>query len=107
MAFNRIAENRIRDAMEEGVFDRLPGAGKPLDLEEYFSAPEDLRMALSVLKSANCVPIEVELRNEIARLQRSIEAASDEAARRELRHALRLRATELAIRIERNARRGR
>lgn len=26
----RIAENRIREAMEEGKFDGLPGLGKPL-----------------------------------------------------------------------------
>lgn len=31
--------------MEQGVFDNLPGAGKPLDLEEYFAIPEEMRMA--------------------------------------------------------------
>ena len=67
MSFNRIAENRIREAMEQGEFDNLPGAGQPLSLEEYFSTPEDLRMAYSVLKNANCRPLEVELLNEIER----------------------------------------
>jgi DnaJ homologue, subfamily C, member 28, conserved domain len=43
MSFNRIAEARIREAIEQGVFENLPGAGKPLNLEEYFNAPEDLR----------------------------------------------------------------
>jgi len=28
-----IAENRIREAIENGVFDHLPGMGKPLDLD--------------------------------------------------------------------------
>ncbi len=101
MPFNRIAENRIREAMEAGAFERLPGAGKPLDLEEYFSAPEDLRMAHSVLKSANCVPLEVELRNQVANLKLAIDSATEEARRRELRRALTHCETELAIRLER------
>jgi hypothetical protein len=28
--FSRMAENHIREAMQEGVFDALPGRGKPL-----------------------------------------------------------------------------
>ena len=35
MAFSRIAENRIREAMREGRFDSLPARGA-LDLEVYF-----------------------------------------------------------------------
>lgn len=70
MPFSRIAENRIREAIEQGHFDNLPGAGEPLNLEDYFSAPEDLRMAYSILKNVNCRPAEVELLNEIARVIR-------------------------------------
>jgi len=99
--FNRIAENRIREAMEQGEFDNLPGAGQPLNLEEYFSAPEDLRMAYSVLKNANCRPLEVELLNEIARLQQALAATSDGAAREPLERQLANRRTELAILLER------
>jgi hypothetical protein len=101
MPFNRIAENRIREAIEAGAFDGLPGAGKPLDLEEYFSAPEDLRMAHSVLKSANCVPLEVELQKQVANLKLAVDAATDEGRRKELRRALTHCETELAIRLER------
>ena len=32
-ALRRLAEKRIEDAMREGKFDNLAGAGKPLDLE--------------------------------------------------------------------------
>ena len=77
MSFSRIAENRIREAMEQGQFDNLPGAGEPLSLDEYFSTPEDLRMAYSVLKNANCRPMEVELLHEIARLEQAVTAAPD------------------------------
>jgi hypothetical protein len=100
MSFSRIAENRIREAMEQGEFDNLPGAGEPLSLEEYFSVPEDLRMAYSVLKNANCRPLEVELLHEIARLEPAVAAAPDGAAREPLQRALANRRTELAILLE-------
>jgi len=101
MSFDRIAENRIREAMEQGEFDNLPGAGKPVSLEEYFNTPEDLRMAHSILKNANCRPMEVELLNEIARLEHALAAAGDDAARAPLQRELAHRRTELAILLER------
>lgn len=104
MSFSRIAENRIREAMEQGVFDTLPGAGEPLSLEEYFDTPEDVRMAHSVLKNANCRPLEVELLNEIARLEQVVAAATDDDERATHGRALAHRRTELAILLERRPR---
>ena len=104
MAFNRVAENRIREAMADGKFDNLPRAGQPLDLEEYFSAPEDLRMAYAILKNANCAPAEVELLNEIGRLKEALENAGDNALRQSLHETLAHRQTELAVLLERRAR---
>ena len=104
MSFNRIAENRIREAMEQGEFDNLPGAGKPVSLEEYFNTPEDVRMAQSILKNANCRPMEVELLNEIARLEQALSATADDAAHVALQRELSHRRTELAILLERRPR---
>jgi hypothetical protein len=104
MSFNRIAENRIREAMEQGEFDNLPGAGEPVNLDDYFNTPEDLRLAYSVLKNANCRPFEVELLNEIARLEQAIATAPDAAARAAHQRALADRRTELAILLERRPR---
>jgi hypothetical protein len=105
MSFNRIAENRIREAMEQGAFDNLPGAGRPISLEDYFSTPEDMRMAYSILKNANCRPLEVELLNEVARLEQAIAAAcGDDAALAPLQRELAHRRTELAILLERRPR---
>jgi hypothetical protein len=101
MPFSRIADTRIREAIAQGEFENLPGAGKPLNLEEYFSTPEDLRMAFSILKNANCAPAEVELLNEISQLQRAIAEAADPASQQELRRTLGTRQTELAIALER------
>ena len=104
MSFSRIAENRIREAMEQGEFDNLPGAGQPLSLEEYFATPEDMRMAYSVLKNANCRPLEVELLNEIARLEQAVTSAPDDATRAAQQRTLATRRTELAILLERRSR---
>ena len=104
MSFSRIAENRIREAMERGHFDNLPGAGAPLSLEEYFATPEDVRMAYSVLKNANCRPLEVELLHEIARLEHAVAAAPDDATRARHQRTLANRRTELAILLERRPR---
>jgi DnaJ-like protein len=101
--FSRVAESRIREAIAQGEFDRLPGSGKPLNLEDYFSTPEDLRMAFSILKNANCAPAEVELLNEVSRLQHAIAETSDPATRQELQRALIQRQTQLAIALERRS----
>lgn len=84
MVFDRLADKRIREAMSEGKFDHLPKKGA-IDLEDYFKLPAELRMAYSILKSAGCVPEEVELLRESDRLNRAIEAAPDEASRAVLR----------------------
>lgn len=79
MPFERIAEARLRRAIEDGLLDDLPNRGNRLDLEEYFATPEDVRVAYSILKNANCLPEDVQLRNEIAALEprRGAIASSD------------------------------
>jgi DnaJ homologue, subfamily C, member 28, conserved domain len=51
MAFERIVEAMIKEAMERGEFDNLPGKGKPIALTEYFEPPEEVRVANSVLRA--------------------------------------------------------
>lgn len=87
---SKIAEERIRQAQEEGEFDNLPGKGKPLPPDDDESVPEDLRLAYKILKNANCLPIEMELRKEIFSLQQLLDAATDPEIRRELRKKLNL-----------------
>ena len=104
MPFSRIAEQRIQEALAQGEFENLPNAGQPLSLDEYFSAPADLRMAYSILKNANCAPPEVELLNEVARLQQAIAETKDPAAKQVLERVLVNRQTELAIMLQRRPR---
>jgi DnaJ homologue, subfamily C, member 28, conserved domain len=84
----KIVEERIRTAWEEGLFDDLPGKGKPLELEDDSSVPEDMRLAFKILKNAGCLPIEMEVRKEIYSLRQLLNAAVDETTRRELRREL-------------------
>jgi DnaJ-like protein len=97
----RIAENKIREAIARGEFDHLVGAGRPIDLEEYFRTPEDLRMAYSVLKSARCLPQEVELMTEIAALDRDLGGAPTEQERARLRRLVRDRRLQLSMALDR------
>lgn len=69
ICFQRLAERRIKEAIEEGALDNLPGAGKPLALEDDSHIPEDLRLAYKILKNAGFVPPEVALRKEIAQIE--------------------------------------
>jgi hypothetical protein len=103
MPFGRVAESRIREAIANGEFENLPGSGKPLNLEEYFSTPEDLRMAFSILKNANCAPAEVELLKELSRLQDAVAQTTDSGTKQELQRTLIQRQTELAIALERRS----
>jgi hypothetical protein len=105
--FEKIAEQKIREALARGEFDSLPGAGQPIDLEEYFRTPEPIRMAYSILKSARCVPEEIELMNEVRALEEAEAQSLDEKARGRVRRRLRDRRLQLAMALERlRARRG-
>ncbi|MDY6952310.1 MAG: DnaJ family domain-containing protein [Thermodesulfobacteriota bacterium] len=79
--FQRIAEKRIQQAVRDGIFEDLPGAGKPLKLEDESHIPEDLRVAYKVLKNANCVPPEVSLRKEIAKAEDLLAGMEDTKAK--------------------------
>lgn len=79
--FAKIAEDRIRRAMEEGDFDSLAGSGKPLKLEDETWIPEDLRSCYRILKNAGCIPRELELRKEIMSLKDLIYTLDDDKER--------------------------
>jgi hypothetical protein len=79
--FARIAERLIREAMENGEFDNLEGAGKPLNFADETWIPEDLRIAYRVLKNAGYIPPEIELRNEIINMSSLINTIDDDKER--------------------------
>lgn len=71
--FKRIAEERIREAIERGDFDNLELKGKPLVLKEDPFVPEELRVVFRILKNAGFLPREIELRREIEKLEECLD----------------------------------
>src|SRR5215467_11974408 len=61
----KIAEQRIREAMERGEFDNLPFHGKPIKLDDLVGVPEHLRMGYKILKNADVLPEEMQLKKEM------------------------------------------
>jgi Domain of unknown function (DUF1992) len=97
----QIAEAKIAEAMERGDFDDLPGAGRPLELEDLSRVPAELRAAYKVLRNAEVLPPEVELRREIYSLGRLIDLTADEEDRAHLRRRRRQLELHYAILVER------
>jgi len=77
--FYKIIEERIRAAQKKGVFENLEGSGKPLNLEDDRHIPEDLRLAHKILKNADCLPPEIELKKEIERTEDLLVGMQDTA----------------------------
>ena len=82
--FQRIAEQRILEAQRNGVFDDLPGKGKPLELDDLSWVPDDLRIGYHVLKNANVLPPEAELLKDVHTLEDLLKHVEDEGERRAL-----------------------
>jgi hypothetical protein len=62
---DRIAEARIREAIDRGELRGLPGEGKPLQLDDDSAIPKELRAAYRILKNAGFLPPELQLRKDI------------------------------------------
>jgi len=77
----RVVEQRILEAQSAGAFENLPGAGKPLELEDLSRVPEELRTAYILLKNANVLPPEAELLKEIHNLEDLLQYVYDEEDR--------------------------
>jgi hypothetical protein len=76
-----VAERRIREAMERGVFDHSPLKGKPLVFEANPYVPAELRLAYKLLKDAGFLPPEMELRKEIWTLKELLGTIDDQRER--------------------------
>ncbi len=75
--FEKIIESRIKMAQEQGVFENLPGSGQPLHIEDDRHIPEDLRLAHKILKNADCLPPELQLRKEISSTEDLLSGMTD------------------------------
>jgi len=94
LLIDKIAEHYIQEAQERGEFDNLPGAGKPLMMEDDSMVPEDLRAGYRLLKNAGYLPPDLQLHKEIRDVEQLLAGVQDAGeynqAERRLRY-LRLR----------------
>ena len=67
MRFEQLVENRILEAIEEGVFANLAGAGAPLPHREAERLAGDLWLTHHILGNAGALPAWLELAREIER----------------------------------------
>ena len=81
LGYQKLIEKKIKEAKERGEFDNLPGQGKPLNLDDDSRVPEDLRLAYKILKNADCLPPEIQLRKEIRQMEDMLEKIPDERER--------------------------
>lgn len=60
-----MAEKMLREAIEAGEFDNLPGKGQPIDLKENPFEDPDLRVVHKLLRDAGFAPAWIEERKDI------------------------------------------
>lgn len=84
LSLDILAEQRIREAQDNGEFDNLPGAGAPLTLDDDALVPEELRAAYRLLRNSGFLPPELETHGEIRRLEQMLVATEDEGRRNAL-----------------------
>ena len=60
-----LIDQKIREAMEQGEFDNLPGKGKPVDTSENPFEDPELRLAHRMLRNAGYAPSWIEERKDI------------------------------------------
>ncbi|WP_181350949.1 DUF1992 domain-containing protein [Thalassobacillus sp. CUG 92003] len=72
MDFGHLIEEKIRQSIKNGDFEHLPGKGKPLPKDELSHVPDDMRNSYRILKNANMLPEEMQLKKEIVSLEELI-----------------------------------
>jgi hypothetical protein len=100
--FDKLVEQKIREAQAAGEFDDLEGAGRPVNLEAYFSTPEEVRAGYALLKNAGVLPQEAVVLKELNETAARLEACRDEKERERLRLALRDLQLKYDLWVERN-----
>jgi hypothetical protein len=76
-AWHDLVDQRILDAMDQGTFTNLPGAGRPLDFRPDPFVPDDQRTAYKLMQDNDMAPAWIDERravqDSIERLRRDIQ----------------------------------
>jgi hypothetical protein len=100
-AWEKLAENRIQEAIESGQLE-LPASAGPLDLTGYFALPPAERAGVMLLRNAGVLPPEVELLKQEAALESELTTATGDRAR-ELKAQLEQIRVTFRMNLERRA----
>jgi hypothetical protein len=75
--FEKTVEERILAAQKQGAFDDLPHSGKPLAHDDRRHVSEELRLGYKILKNADCLPPEIELKKQIVHIESLLDGMED------------------------------
>ncbi len=81
LLIDEITEARIKQAIDRGELNDLPGEGSRLDLDDDVLVPEQLRVAYRILKNSGFVPEELALRREISDIHGLLHGITDDCER--------------------------
>ncbi len=95
-----MVEAQIAAARERGEFDNLPGAGKPLDLDDMAGLTSEQRYEAMLLKACGEVLEEVALLREIGDRRKALARSDDGPTRERLRAEMRSRAEQVSVLFE-------
>lgn len=90
----------IKEAQERGVFDNLPGAGKPLPEDHFKDLPEEIRMTYRILKSAGMAPTEVVIKKSLEELRARIGEEKDPLKKEKMTVQFNTIEAELNLKLE-------
>ncbi len=80
--FPRIAEQRMQEAAEDGMFDNLKGAGQPIpDLQSHDGLDAAMRAGFRIMSEAGAVPFEVSLKKTLNETRDRLRVCTDPEAR--------------------------
>ena len=86
---DQIAERHIQQAVQRGEFDDLPGAGKPLVLDDDALIPDELRAGYRLLKNAGYLPPELQFNKDMKEAEQLLACARDAGERGKAERRLR------------------
>ncbi|MFD1020781.1 DnaJ family domain-containing protein [Thalassobacillus hwangdonensis] len=96
MDFTSIVEEKIKQSIQNGELDNLPGKGKPLPKDDLEHIPDELKMGYRILKNANILPEELQLKKEVVSLEEMIAYCEDPEQKEKYRRQL----TEKQLRFQ-------
>ncbi len=95
-----LIESKIQKSIDNGDFKDLPGFGKPLSLE-LMNQPAHIRIASTIMKNANVLPEELQIRKDVYNLRQKLQKTKGESERKALMKQIMDKSTRYNMMMER------